>query len=771
MGARGPVACAALALVFATATASAQTSPPRVRRLVEAVAPSQPAVSVTVALDLDLDDAGRVTRASVSASGGTAFDEAALAAARDLLFEPARENGRAVASRTAWRYVFAARGERPSDEDAPRAQGTVDPSREATVRLRAPSRETFRRELLVDDLRRMPGTRGDALLAVQNLPGVGRAAFGQGAFIVRGSDPEDTLVTLESQPIALPFHFYGLATTVATDLVERIEFMPGNFSARWGRAAGGVVNITLRAPPRDRPHVAVDVDIIDAGAVATVPLGRRVTVMAGLRRSYVDALLAAFAADAAGASFSTLPVYWDWQLAVDAEVSPRDNVRVLGSGSDDLLGLNVSSPSPEYPASTISYGQHIAWHGAQARWRHRFSSTAEHTLSPSVTWNWSDVSLGSDIRYAITSTTASVRDELDLRLGRRARLFAGLDVQAGTTEAVITAPPLAANGVDDAPVRSRLVRYADTRAFVNPAAYAELSLDPATRLHMLAGVRVDAFSRNGQWSVDPRFSLRYAAHPRLALRAGFGAYTTTPRGYTVLPGFGNPDLALERWRHGTVGLQSWIVDGVLEFTLDGFMKYGDQTASPSNRVIERDGQRVAERFASTGNGRVYGLEAMLRLRPGRVPLLAWLSYTLQRAERRDSPGDAWYTSPWDQPHVLTLVLGAVLPHGWEAGLRARYTSGSPEPRVTGALYDADHDVALTWVDRANPSRLPDFFSLDLRVSKRFRWGPVDLQVIAEVLNATNQSNVESRIYSFDRRSSVPVTGLPILPSVGVRGEY
>jgi hypothetical protein len=46
-----------------------------------------------------------------------------------------------------------------------------------------------------------------------------------------------------------------------------------------------------------------------------------------------------------------------------------------------------------------------------------------------------------------------------------------------------------------------------------------------------------------------------------------------------------------------------------------------------------------------------------------------------------------------------------------------------------------------------------------------------MQFIAEVLNATYQANVESRVYSFDRRSSVPITGLPILPSLGLRGEY
>lgn len=650
---------------------------------------------------------------------------------------------------------------------SPRMARAQAQSQEAVVRERTPSRETYRRELVTEDLRRMPGTRGDALAAVQNLPGVGRTAFGQGAFIVRGSDPEDSLVTLESHPIALPFHLYGLATTVATDLIERVEFLPGNFSARWGRAAGGVVNVTLRAPPRDRPHVSADVDVIDAGLAASVPIGRRVAVSAGLRRSYIDGILAAFAPDVAGTSFTSLPRYWDWQLAVDVDLGPRDTVRVLGAGSDDALGLNVPSPSPEYSAATVSFGSSLVYHGAQARWRHRFGPGVEHTLSPAVSWTDSNVSLGPDVRYAITTTTVSVRDELDLRLDAHARLYAGLDVQAGHSDASLLAPPLSPNGVDDAPVRARLVRYEASRDFFNPAAYAELALEPSRAFNLLAGVRVDRYSRTGDITVDPRLSARLVVHRRVALRGGFGAYSTTPRGYMTLPGFGNPSLRAERWLHGGLGAQAWLLDGALELSVDGFVKWGEATAAPSTRVVEA----VPERFANTGNARVYGAEVMARLRPGRLPLMAWVSYTFQRAERRDTAAGVWYASPWDQPHLLTVVLGAVLPGGWEAGLRARYTSGSPEPRVTGALYDSDHDTTYTYVDTQNPGRLPDFFAMDVRVAKRFRVGPLSLQVIAEVLNVTNYTNVESRVYSYDRRSSVAVTGLPIVPNLGVRGEY
>ena len=225
------------------------------------------------------------------------------------------------------------------------------------------------------------------------------------------------------------------------------------------------------------------------------------------------------------------------------------------------------------------------------------------------------------------------------------------------------------------------------------------------------------------------------------------------------------------WLHASAGVQMDVIAGALELTSDLFTKFADETAAPSTRLIERNGQRVSERFANTGSARVIGAEWLLRLRPGRVPFFAWLSYTFQQAERRDGPGAPWYTSPWDQTHLLTFVAGALLPRGWEVGLRVRYTTGSPEPRVTGALYDSDHDVSLTWVDTLRPGRMPDFFMLDARVAKRFRWGPVAMQVILEVLNATNQANVESRVYSYDRRSSVPVTGMPIIPNVGLRAEY
>lgn len=643
---------------------------------------------------------------------------------------------------------------------------------EVTVRGRTSPREPWRRDLAAADLARMAGTRGDPLLAVQNLPGVGRTPFGLGAFVLRGSDPEDTLVTLESQPIGLAFHLYGLATTLASELVDRVEVLPGNFSARYGRVSGGVVNVVMRAPARDRVRASADLDVLDAGAFASVPLGRRASIAFGARRSWLDGALAVFAPSQAGQSFVRLPRYWDWQVAFDADPSARDAVRLVGSGSDDALGLRLSEPNAEDPSLRGDLSSRTAFHGLQGRWLRRIGARVTHLVAPSVGYQRTVANAGPAVHYDIATLTVGLRDELEFRPNARLRGTLGLDLQMGTTEVALRAPPLSQNGITDPQGATELVSHRGAWHFVNPGLFAELVIDASAALRLVAGLRVDHFSRFGITTVDPRVTATVRLDRRLSARFGLGLYATPPRGYFVLPGFGNPDLGNERWTHVAAGFVMEIVSGVLELTGDAFYKLGHDVVAPSTARVDRGAGLEPLRFANTGEAESIGGEWMLRLHPSRrLPLFGWLAYTHQRVLRRDLPGLPRYPSTWDQPHLLTVLLGASLGRGWELGFRVRSTSGLTEPRVTGALYDTNRDVSLSRVDPADPGRLPAYWALDLRVSKRFRAGPLNLEAVLEVLNATNRSNAESRIYAWDRRSNIFVTGLPIVPSLGLRGSY
>lgn len=784
-------------------SSSERVTAPRAVRVSEVVFPSalfEQSDPVAVLLELVIDSSGRVSSVSLARSSGIpAVDERVLAAARDFEFEPARVGDRAVSARITYRYVCAPSARRAADEDAPRASAsaTAEPANERSAEPRATSprepsrgvravpsdaeqgvtvfgrvrsREVFRREVSADEVRRIPGVRGDALLAVQNLPGVARTQFGLGQFVVRSSAPEDSLVLLEGHPIALPFHLYGLASAIATDLIERIELVPGNFSARFGRVSGGVVNVTLRAPPRDRPRASVDVDVIDAGAFVSVPLGARASVAAGARGSYLSLLAPLFIAPDA-ASFRQWPQYWDWQLSFDWDPSERDSIRVVGSGTDDAFVSNLAQPDPNDPSLRGEVSTRLTYHGAQGRWRHRLGADAVHTFSSALSFQRQDVRLGPSVRYRFEALNVSIRDELDLRMSEHARLLLGIDAQALVSDDEVRAPPVSTSGLTDPVSPTTLVTYRALRAAINPAAFAEVELTPVRTLRILAGARFDYLSYAMASSIDPRVSARWAAHPKLAVRAAIGSYTSAVRGYASLPGFGNPSLRPERWMHVGAGVEWEAITGALELDAGAFAKLGSSVVTPSDRVVLREGARAIERFSNDGLGRVLGAELSARVRPGRWPLFLMLAYTLQRAERAPCAGCAWATYQWDQPHNLSASVGALLPLGFELGARVRVSSGLVEPVVQSAIYDAATDVSLTVIDPSRTGRLPVFFSLDVRAAWKFRAGPLRGQLVLEVLNATNNENVESRVYSFDRRASQPVLGLPILPSLGLTLSY
>ena len=61
------------------------------------------------------------------------------------------------------------------------------PSYETTVRARKPAAAVTRYELAQPELKVVPGTFGDPLRVVQNLPGVARTPFGLGALVIRGA--------------------------------------------------------------------------------------------------------------------------------------------------------------------------------------------------------------------------------------------------------------------------------------------------------------------------------------------------------------------------------------------------------------------------------------------------------------------------------------------------------------------------------------------------------------------------------------------------------
>jgi hypothetical protein len=244
------------------------------------------------------------------------------------------------------------------------------------------------------------------------------------------------------------------------------------------------------------------------------------------------------------------------------------------------------------------------------------------------------------------------------------------------------------------------------------------------------------------------------------LRAGVGLFSQPPDYTETLKGYGNPRLSAVRALHYGAGVeQSFGRYGML--SLDGFYK------QLSNLVV--NGQSEAATLVNRGKGRIYGLEVLGRLQPvGR--LSGFVAYTLSRSERNDRDGTGYRLFDYDQTHILTLSGNLRLGRGWTFGSTFRLVSGNPATPITGSLYQANLDVYLPTYGATNSTRDSAFHRLDMRIEKRWTLGRGALTWYLDVQNVYNHQNSEGKAYNFDYSRSKDNPGLPILPSIGLRGE-
>ena len=822
----------------AHAQAPSQVAPPRLVIDSPATYPQQAvtdhvAAPTSVVLVLQIDDTGAVTDAAVEAPQGHGFDEAALAAARQLHFEPARRDGAPVAVKIKFRYDFPAAASHlhgrvlSAADDAPIAGATVtirdaagaattvisgadgawlvdalepgvarivvtadgydeqalqedmhaaedtaltvrlattpvasapppaagatqdDTPIDVTVHGEKPPREVTRRTMTQDEISEIPGTGGDALKSLLSLPGVARPPLISGALIVRGSAPADTGLYIDQVQVPIVYHFGGLSSVIPTELIDTLVFEPGNFSAAYGRSMGGVVDVGLRMPKTDGFHALASVDFIDARTVVEGPIDHDWSFLVGARRSYFDLWLRPIL-DHETNSSTGAPSYYDYQAELVRRFSADSTLRFLVFGANDSFNSTDGGPSINQRfwralgrydtplgahaqlVATLSYGVD----NSDANFGEQFSQTKTNqvdgrievtdAIAPGVTAH-----VGTDVIYA----------PYDLHQQRRAPAVPGVPAGSSGT------PPI-------------LVDTKGTQA--QPGAYTEWELDLWPGGHIVPGFRIDYDHGTGQWDYSPRLAMRQQLGDRLVLKGGVGRFYEPPAPNQIDLAAADPTLAAaaglstQRSTHYDLGFELSLTPH-LELSNDGFYKSLDRLAVTG--------------LGSVGSGYTYGDEVMLRYKPD-DHFFGWISYTYSRSMRRNTDATALYPFTYDQPHVLTVLGSYKLSGGrWQLGARFRFVSGDPYTPSTYGAYDAgaSENLAVTG-NPPNSMRLPNFYALDIRIEHVWQFERWKMTGYLDISNVTNAANPESIGYNYNFTQSQFNTGLPILPSIGVRGE-
>jgi TonB family protein len=740
--------------------------PPRVVHDARAVYPARAveehlAEPATVTLIVTVDSRGAVTSADVEAPQGHGFDEAAIEAARILVFEPATRDGVPVAARIRFRYTFdppPIRQTATSPAESPvvpaqapppiQIQADAPPEEVVVKGVSAPNEPT-RRTLTADEAQYTAGGRGDAMVSLESMPGVGHAPPFSGLLILRGSAPQDTHVYVDGTDVPLIYHLGGLSSVVPTEVLDRLDFFPGNFDAAYGRGMGGVVEAAVRDPRRDGQfHGIAQLDSLEGRALAEGPIGGGWNFLAAARRSTFDLWLNPIMGSG-GLDIR----YYDYQAEIAKDFDARRSFRVLFLGADDRL----DQPMNDAGVLTGNLDEHTGFWRAQARFVDRYSSSGELSIVAAVGRDVTHQALG-PLYIDITQTPVSARAEVDEHLLPWATVRAGVDVLDDLFFGTALAHGFSNPDQPTSGPAALTLHATASGAIFTPAAYVSFALSPWSGVRLVPALRLDHDDATNSLDVAPRATFRQrvpGTGGATTLKGGAGVYFQPPGLAEVNDVFGQPGLRSNRSIQYDAGIEQRLSERV-DVSMDVFDKWMDRLVVPG--------------AGNSGEGRAYGVEWLLRYSPG-GPFFGWIAYTLSRSERRDSSAARWHLFEFDQTHNLSAVASWKIDDRWRLGARFRFVSGDPyTPSGYGAL---DADGAAYLPVQAIPldaARLPAFHELDVRLDRSWRLGAGRVTAYVDVENVYGYAAPVDIAHNYNFTQHGYLRGIPILPGVGVRGD-
>ncbi len=213
------------------------------------------------------------------------------------------------------------------------------------------------------DIAARPGAVEDVLRTLQTLPGIASSGDYSAQLHVRGSSPEENVMTIDGVEIVNPYRLYGGVSMFNPALVRSVRFHPGGWPVQFGDGLSAVVEVDTRDGQRDRPlAAALHMSIANANIVCEGPLTLRAgwesdtlddsgipsspwtgSWIVAARRTYYD-LVAAPIARASGFARGNivLPNFTDFQMRLGLQIDYRNRITILGITARDKADLTAA---------------------------------------------------------------------------------------------------------------------------------------------------------------------------------------------------------------------------------------------------------------------------------------------------------------------------------------------------------------------------------------------------------------------------------------------
>jgi hypothetical protein len=545
------------------------------------------------------------------------------------------------------------------------------------------------------DVLMTPGGAADVFQSLKALPGINAPADGAAVY-VRGGPPEESVIRLDGSDIGHPYHYErasgGLFGSLDPYMVSSAFFSSGGFSAKYGGAISGVLDIAMQ-DPRDLRTATLGANLAGLSASGTAPIVRgRLSASGSLRLSVPELLFRLYGSSS---DYETAPVSRDGTGRLLWRYSPTGKATLTWLAAGDEVSLrgrylNVEARYADHMRTDFgalrfedAIAGRVALHG-------QFSAQGYRSG-----WTFGPVDA--------TQREQTVQGSLDAvcPLTPRHEISAGLLLRRRDTTIEGTFPADSVDLAPDAPTRE--VRTHPTLDAAG--AYLEDKLRLVGPLYATVGGRLDRLSTPGIITVDPRAALAWRVDDRQTVRVASGRYHQPAEARYLDPVYGNPRLEPLEATHLIAGYEWKSEFGNVR--LEGYRK-------DYRHLVRVD---PVSWYASSGHGYASGVDAFVQ--GTHRWLSGWVSYGWLDTRRQELDDPRLVPGAYGMKHNLTLVALYQAASRLHLGAHYAYGSGQPYTPVVGRAWDPARGLWRPVFGENHSAMIPPYHRLDLRITRLF----------------------------------------------------
>lgn len=647
--------------------------------------------------------------------------------------------------------------------------------------------------LSAEEIRRFPGGFEDVVKTVSTLPGIAiNSSGGRNDLLVRGGGPSENLFLINDIEVPNINHFStqgsssGSLSFVNLEFVDDVAFSTGGFSAEYGDKMSSTLALTIQNKDIRNFETKINLSATQYGINFKAPISNQGNLIFSARKSYLDLIFKA-------ADLPFVPVYTDFNLFANYNLSPDDQLFILGLAAIDKIDRDQSNEENRVRNSVLlDNTQNIFIGGLNYRrlirkgyldfiisnnlYKYEFEQVDEEEV-PYFTSNADENE---------TNLKFNVYKSLTTRLGMKSGLsYKRIDTY---NETLFADSIYDQNGNKIA--AADLGILSDLKADNNSNKYAFYS-DWDYLLNeyfdFKLGFRVDYYDfLNNKTSYSPRASIKFSYNPKISFKLSGGTYYQSPS--TVwLTNKANRDLKPLRNDMGVLGLNYLFKDD-LKFTLETYYKnYSDLPSGTvpgvnDYIVITNTGIGFGGRednfqsfgyagLNSEGKAYSYGADFSVQKKYSDTPFYGLSSISWSKTIVTPNNGKE-YPGQYDQRFIFNLSGGYIFNDKWELAFKFRYFTGIP---ITPVYIPTENPENPGFVknlpDEYLAKRLEEGHHLDVRVDRTFNFKASTLIVYLDIQNIYDFKVPQTPRYNFWEDKIEKYSSIGLLPTIGISYEF